>query len=148
VAKGISRIIFENSRVFLEIVGYGLITKEHRVRIYGFLRFIFQWKIRWTGPTARLRSMVDRGSMDKRAWRAGARAHRCSPVVVEEFERDEAVAERRRDEGEERRWLELGVRELGREGKRGDEGRGCSSPFIGAKGAVGRGGRGGNRRRR
>jgi hypothetical protein len=31
-----------------------------------------------------------------------------------------------------------GARELGREGKKGGEGRGFSSPFIGAKGAPGR----------
>jgi hypothetical protein len=37
-----------------------------------------------------------------------------------------------------------GLRELGREGKRGGEDRGCSSPFIGAEGAPGRGGQGGN----
>jgi hypothetical protein len=61
-----------------------------------------------------------------------------------------ASAERRRDGGEEQRWLELGVgakegtRELRREGERDGEGRGCSSPFIGAEGAPGRGGRGGN----
>jgi hypothetical protein len=53
--------------------------------------------------------------------------------------RARAAMERRRDEGEERQRLELGVRELGREGKRGGEGRGCSSPFIGGEGALGRG---------
>jgi hypothetical protein len=42
------------------------------------------------------------------------------------------VVERLRDGGDERRWLELGmrakegVRELEREGKRGGEGQGCS----------------------
>jgi hypothetical protein len=60
--------------------------------------------------------------------------------------RARAVTERRRDRGEDRWWLELGVRakegarELGREGNRGGEGRGCLLPFIGAKGALGRGG--------
>jgi hypothetical protein len=46
---------------------------------------------------ARLRSTVDRGGVDKRArrclagaQRAGARAHRCSPAMVEEDEPDEA----------------------------------------------------------
>jgi hypothetical protein len=34
----------------------------------------------------------------------------------------------------------------GDRGKRGGEGRGCSSPFIGAEGATGRGVRGGNER--
>jgi hypothetical protein len=63
-----------------------------------------------------------------------------------------AVAERRCDGGGEWRWLELstrakeGVRELEREGKRSGEGRGCSVPFIGAEGASGRGGWGGNGR--
>jgi hypothetical protein len=57
--------------------------------------------------------------------------------------RAQAVVERRRDRGDERWWLELdvsakeGVRELKRERKRGGEGRGCSSPFIGAEGASG-----------
>jgi hypothetical protein len=56
------------------------------------------------------------------------------------------VTERRRDRGEDRWWLELGVRakegarELRREGNRGGEGRGCLLPFIGAEGALGRGG--------
>jgi hypothetical protein len=34
----------------------------------------------------------------------------------------------------------------GEKGKRGGEGWGCSPPFIGAEGALGRGGRGGNER--
>jgi hypothetical protein len=60
------------------------------------------------------------------------------------------VAKRRHNGGKERRWLELvvrvkeGVKELGREGRRGGEGHGVSSPFIGAEGAPGRGGQGGN----
>jgi hypothetical protein len=48
----------------------------------------------------RLRSTVDQGDMDKRAWRSlgaprcvGTRARRCSPTVVEEDEPDEAVLE-------------------------------------------------------
>jgi hypothetical protein len=51
-----------------------------------------------------------------------------------------AVVESWRDRGNERRGLELGAsategaRELKREGKRGGEGRGCSSPFIGPGG--------------
>jgi hypothetical protein len=47
-----------------------------------------------------LKSIVDRGSADKRArrcfvnkWRTGARAHRCLPLAVEEDEPDEAVPE-------------------------------------------------------
>jgi hypothetical protein len=54
------------------------------------------------------------------------------------------------DGGKEWRWLELiarakeGTKELRREGKRGGEDRGLSSPFIGAKGVPGRSGRGGN----
>jgi hypothetical protein len=61
-----------------------------------------------------------------------------------------ATVEMWRDGGNEQRWLGLsvrakeGARELGREGERGGEGWGCSSPFIGAKGAPGRGGQGGN----
>jgi hypothetical protein len=64
----------------------------------------------------------------------------------------QGAAERRCDGGGERRQLELstrakeGVRELEREGKRGGKGRGCSLPFIGAEGASGRGGWGGNGR--
>jgi hypothetical protein len=56
------------------------------------------------------------------------------------------VVERQGDGGEDWRQLELGarakegVRELRGEGNRGGEGWGCSSPFIGAKGAPGRGG--------
>jgi hypothetical protein len=55
------------------------------------------------------------------------------------------VMERQRDGGDEWQQLELSVRakegakELRREGERGGEGRGCSSPFIGAEGAPGRG---------
>jgi hypothetical protein len=60
------------------------------------------------------------------------------------------VVKRRRDGGKERRRLELiarvkeGAMELGRDGKRGGEGQGLSSPFIGAEGAPGRGVQGGN----
>jgi hypothetical protein len=58
------------------------------------------------------------------------------------------VAKRRCDGGEEWRHelgarAKEGMRELGREGKRGGEGRRCSSPFIGAEGASRRSGRGG-----
>jgi hypothetical protein len=51
-----------------------------------------------------------------------------------------AAVKRRRDGGREQRWLELiarakeGTRELEREGKRGGEGWGCSSSFIGLGG--------------
>jgi hypothetical protein len=78
-----------------------------------------------------LGSIMDQGGMDKRArwrlagmWCASARAHRCSPVAVEEDEPDVA-AERWRDGGKERWRLEHGarvkegVRELRREGKKG-----------------------------
>jgi hypothetical protein len=50
-----------------------------------------------------------------------------------------AAVERRHDGGDERWWLELsarvkeGARELEREGKRGGEGQGCSSPFYRAR---------------
>jgi hypothetical protein len=60
------------------------------------------------------------------------------------------VAKRRRTRGSERRQLELiarlkeGAKELGREGMRCGEDRGSHHPFIGAKGAPGRGGLGGN----
>jgi hypothetical protein len=59
-----------------------------------------------------------------------------------------AVAWRPSDDGEEWWWLELiarakeGVKGLGREGKRCGEIWGWCSPFIGAGGAPGRGGRG------
>jgi hypothetical protein len=56
----------------------------------------------------------------------------------------QATAERRRNDGEERRWLELGARaeegesELESKEERCGVLRGCSSPFIGARGASGR----------
>jgi hypothetical protein len=61
-----------------------------------------------------------------------------------------AVVKRRCTKGSKRRWLELiarvkeGVKELGREGMRCGEGRGSHRPFIGARGAPERGGRGSN----
>jgi hypothetical protein len=62
--------------------------------------------------------------------------------------------ERRHDGGEDRRGLELGVRvkvgvrEHGREGGKGAVSTGGSlHPFLGAKGAPGWGGQGGNDRR-
>jgi hypothetical protein len=61
---------------------------------------------------------------------------------------DGGVAMRRRTGGSERRWLELvarakeGAKELGREGMRCGEDRGFHRPFIGARGALERGGRG------
>jgi hypothetical protein len=107
---------------------------------------------------------VDQGGADKRARRhlasarrAGARAHRCSPSVVEEDEPNEAVPEGFSPEHE--RWRRGGATEvkngtcmslargrgkarriLGERGKRGDEVWGFSSLFIGAEGASGRGG--------
>jgi hypothetical protein len=59
---------------------------------------------------------------------------------------DGGVAKRRCIGGSERRRLELivrakeGSKELGREGMRCGEGRGSHRPFIGAGGALGRGG--------
>jgi hypothetical protein len=64
--------------------------------------------------------------------------------------RARAAVDRRRDRGDEWWQLELsarekeGVRELRREQKRDSEGRDCSSPFIGAEGALERGRWGGN----
>jgi hypothetical protein len=66
---------------------------------------------------------MDQGGMDKRVWRAGGRARRCSPVAVEEDEPDEAVPAGCSPEHERR--LELGAREkkgakdLRRVGKKG-----------------------------
>jgi hypothetical protein len=63
---------------------------------------------------------------------------------------DGGVAKRRRTGGNERRWLELiarvkkGAKELGREGMSCGESRGSHRPFIGAGGALERGGRGGS----
>jgi hypothetical protein len=117
---------------------------------------------------ARLGSTVDRGDADKRArrclagaWHAGARAHQCSLSSVEEDEPDEAVPEGCSPEHEWRwrggameaknggglsmaRGRRKARRSSGERGKRGGEGRGFSSPFIGAEGAPGRGGWGGN----
>jgi hypothetical protein len=92
--------------------------------------------------------------------RTRIRARQYSPAMVEE---DEAVPEGCSPEHE-RRWRG-GVTEakndddlssawgqrkargsLGERGKRGGEGRGCSSLFIGSKGVLGRDGRGGNDR--
>jgi hypothetical protein len=75
-----------------------------------------------------------------RAGRSGAR---------EVLTGDGGVATRRHTGGSERRWLELvarakeGAKELGKEGMRCGEGRGSHRPFIGARGAPERGGRGG-----
>jgi hypothetical protein len=87
---------------------------------------------------ARLRSTVDRGGVDKRAWRrlvrragspvltvggGGGRAGRGGAGGVLTGAR--AAAEGQRDGGEEGRWLEFnarakeGVKELEREGKKG-----------------------------
>jgi hypothetical protein len=66
---------------------------------------------------------------------------------VEEDEPDEVVPEGCSPEHERRRRgvvrAKEGAKELGREGKRGGEGRGLFQPFIGAEGASGRGGWGG-----
>jgi hypothetical protein len=93
--------------------------------------------------------------------RAGARAHRCSPALVEEDEPDGGVMEGCSLEHE--WWQRGGVSEVkngnglilargrrkawgnsGERGKRDGEGRGCSSSFIVAEGAPLKGGRGGN----
>jgi hypothetical protein len=96
---------------------------------------------------ARLRSTVDRGGVDKRAW--------CSPSAVEEDEPDEAGPEGCSPEHERRRRGSAtevkkggglssmqGRRKARRSseerGKRGSEGRGISSPFIGVEGWPGR----------
>jgi hypothetical protein len=73
------------------------------VSYYGFLNFIFQWKIWWTGSVVRGSSDAARvhhgprwrGQEGTAApwWSAGARAHRCSPAAVEEDELNEAVPE-------------------------------------------------------
>jgi hypothetical protein len=74
-----------------------------------------------------------------RAGRGGAR---------EVLTGDGGVAERRRTGGNEQRRLELfasakeGAKELRREGMRCGESRGYHRPFIGARGAPERGGRG------
>jgi hypothetical protein len=48
-----------------------------------------------------------------------------------------AVAKRRHDGGEERRWLELVARaKESARGKRGGEGRECSSPFYRGRGSA------------
>jgi hypothetical protein len=125
------------------------------------------WRIE---EAARLGSTVDQGGTDKRARRClggmrhmGARARQCSPAAVEEDEPDEAVPEGCSPEHERRQRGDATevknssglssargrrkVRGSSRErGKRSGEGRGCSSPFIGTDGALGRGGRGGNGR--
>jgi hypothetical protein len=85
----------------------------------------------------------------------GARARRCSPAAVEEDELDEVVLEgcslehehRRRGDAMEAKnsdGLSSARGSSGERGKRGGQGWGCSSPFIGAKGAPRRGGQGGN----
>jgi hypothetical protein len=92
---------------------------------------------------------------------ARTRGRRCSPMVVEE---DEAVPKGCSLEHEQRRRGDAmeakngdglssarGRRKArgssGERGKRGGEIQGCSSPFIGAEGALGRGGLGGNGQR-
>jgi hypothetical protein len=54
---------------------------------YGFLRFIFQWKIRWTGCTTHGPGGVARVHHGPRQC-VGARARGCSPSAVEEDEPD------------------------------------------------------------
>jgi hypothetical protein len=65
------------------------------------------WRV---DSAAQLESIMDRGGADKRArrcpagaWRAGARAHRCSLATVEEDEPDEAVPKGSSPEHERRR---------------------------------------------
>jgi hypothetical protein len=109
---------------------------------------------------AQLESIVDRSGADMRAWwhlavarRAGSRARRCSLAMVEEDEMDEAVLEGCSLEHE---WWQRAVAtevknggglssargrrrgSSGERGKRGGEGEGCSSHFIGAEGVLGR----------
>jgi hypothetical protein len=111
VARDISGIIFENPRVFLTIHGPQLDFTERQVVIYKYsgdfsgVELFFNKKFGGFGPPsvdreARLGSVVDRGSEDKRVrWhlsgtrRAGARARRCSSVAVEGGEPDKAMPE-------------------------------------------------------
>jgi hypothetical protein len=97
--------------------------------------------------TAWLRSMVDRGGVNKRARRClvGARrAGHCGPRRLVGYS-GEAVVERRRGDRDERWRLELIARaeererELRSEGERGGEGQGCSGVYIGGWGASERG---------
>jgi hypothetical protein len=96
VARGISRIIFKNPRISLEICDCGLILNKNRslfAKWHGFLDFgfIFQRKIWWTGSTTcgpggavwvhggpRWRGQE---GTTVPCWHMGARAHRCSPMV-------------------------------------------------------------------
>jgi hypothetical protein len=130
------------------------------------LGLLFNGKFGGPGPqhvdrAARLGSTVDRGGTDKRvqqclvgAWHVGAGASRCSSAVVEEDESDVAVPEgcspeherRRRGSATEEknggslsssrgRRKERGT--SGEKGKRGGEGRGCSSSFYRGRGSAG-----------
>jgi hypothetical protein len=100
---------------------------------------------------ARLGFTMDRGGGAVPWQRVGARARRSLPMVVEEDEPDEAVPLGCSSEHERRR--RGGVTEAknggglsstrgrrkargssGERGKRGGEGQGCSSPFIGSGG--------------
>jgi hypothetical protein len=116
------------------------------VRISGFHGFVFQWKIWWTGQrdsgpwwTMPAQTRGSSGALPVCGAQVlgligggeGGRAGQGSAEDVLIGAR--AVAEKRRDGGEEWRWLELSARELRRDGKRGGEGRGCSSPFLGPK---------------
>jgi hypothetical protein len=46
-------VIFSNAQVLQQILYEAQGPKCKMVRNYGFLGFIFKWKIRWTGATAR-----------------------------------------------------------------------------------------------
>jgi hypothetical protein len=123
----------------------------------GILGFNLQREIPWTESTVRWTGEA-LGSAAAPYCRAGARAHRSSPAGATGIRGHGkldglltgagAVVWRSGDSGEERRWLELiarakeGAKGLEREGKRCGEVRGWCSPFIGARGTPGRGGRG------
>jgi hypothetical protein len=108
----------------------------------------------WLGRPRLLRLTVNQGarggSSSSELGLAATPEHRSSPTGVQTNRGEhgdpgsgltgaQAVVEWRRDGGDEWWGLELGVRvmegtmELKREGKRGGEGRGCSSPFIGSR---------------
>jgi hypothetical protein len=136
VVRAISGIIFENQVVFLKIRGPRLDFGQ----VQGVL-----CKVPWIFPARDLFSNEKAGGPGPRR---GCALLACSAQALRQAgasrwwrrrmsrtrwcrrgaHQGTRAAERRRDEGEDRRWLELsarakeGSRELGREGKRGGEG--------------------------
>jgi hypothetical protein len=104
----------------------------------------------WTAYSAGPRWTVDRGrGVASPVLTGDGGGGRASPGGAREvLTGDGGVATRRCTRGSERRRLELiarameGAKELRREGMRCGEGRGSHRPFIGARGAPERGGRG------